>query len=133
MIRRALLSLAFLAGIASAQSQADQVIMDGMYPDAQVMSPQYPDAYAVQSEVSTPAANSNRVRFLDADGTVISTQYVNAGANAVVPKNPHLDPALTFDGWTGAYTNIQAPIDIIASYHPTDEYTHYNIALNSIT
>ena len=43
MIRRALLSLAILSGIASAQSQADQVIM----------SPSYPDAYAVASELGT--------------------------------------------------------------------------------
>ena len=43
MIRRAILSLAILAGIASAQSQADQVIM----------SPTYPDAYAVASELGS--------------------------------------------------------------------------------
>ena len=81
----------------------------------------------------TTAPGYNLVRFLDADGTVISTQYVPVGGSAVLPPTPHLDPALTFDGWTGAYTNVQAPIDIIASYHPTDEYTHYNIILNSIT
>ena len=43
MIRRALLSLALLAGVASAQSQADQVIM----------SPSNPDAYAVASELGS--------------------------------------------------------------------------------
>lgn len=45
MIRRALLSLALLAGIATAQSQADQVIM----------SPLFADAYAVASEITPPS------------------------------------------------------------------------------
>jgi hypothetical protein len=79
------------------------------------------------------SVSGNKVRFLDADGTVISTQYVPVGGSAVLPPTPHLDTALTFDGWVGASSNIQAPIDIIASYHPTDGYTHYNINLNSIT
>ena len=143
MIRRALLSIALIAGLACADAP---IIASTTYVDASfaqdysvTMSPMYPDAAATAEELAGAVANqlttsgANKVRFLDADGTVISTQYVPVGGSAVLPPTPHLDTALTFDGWVGASSNIQAPIDIIASYHPTDGYTHYNINLNSIT
>jgi uncharacterized repeat protein (TIGR02543 family) len=55
------------------------------------------------------------VRFLDWNGTVLKTQIVERGANATPPANPTRE-GYTFAGWSGSYTNVQADVDVTATY-----------------
>lgn len=67
------------------------------------------------------------VRFIDIDGTVLKTQYVDAGQNATPPDNPNRTAdGLTFQGWLSgdSATNIQRDSDIGAIYNTTDGKTH---------
>ena len=74
-----------------------------------------------------------RVRFLDADGTVLSTQYVISGGSATPPANPSLNANLSFSGWCGSYASVTSDIDIIASYSTVDGFSWYNIQVNAIS
>ncbi len=55
------------------------------------------------------------VRFLDWDSTVLSTQTVEQGQNAVAPQNPTRE-GYVFTGWDKDFTNIQEDVDITAVY-----------------
>ena len=59
--------------------------------------------------------NQYTVRFLDWNGTVLKTQTVNYGGYATAPANPERE-GYTFAGWDKAYTNIQADLDVNATY-----------------
>ena len=61
------------------------------------------------------------VEFIDSDGTVLSTQEVTKGQNAVLPENPSKDH-YRFMGWSETNTNIQDNETIIAQYEP-EKYT----------
>lgn len=73
------------------------------------------------------------VRFIDYDGTVLKTQWVDAGQDATPPENPsHTDKGLTFQGWLSGddYTNIQRDSDIGAIYTTTDGKTHVHVIVD---
>ena len=55
------------------------------------------------------------VRFLDWDGTVLSTQTVTQGQDAVAPAFPS-HSGYYFAGWDHEFTNVQADIDVTAQY-----------------
>ena len=55
------------------------------------------------------------VRFLDWDGTVLSTQTVTQGEDAVAPTFPS-HSGYYFAGWDREFTNVQADIDVTAQY-----------------
>lgn len=55
------------------------------------------------------------VRFLDWDGTVLSTQTVTQGEDAVAPAFPS-HSGYYFAGWDREFTNVQANIDVTAQY-----------------
>jgi hypothetical protein len=69
------------------------------------------------------------VRFLDEDGvTVLKTDEVNKGANAIPPDDPvkpnTAEYSYQFDGWSESYENITANIDLVARYTSTwNQYT----------
>lgn len=76
----------------------------------------------IHSNVSVIAqyAPAFRVRFMNED-VVYNTQWVESGQNATLPStNPEkTDTAefdYTFSKWSGTYTNITAPVDIVAVY-----------------
>lgn len=64
-----------------------------------------------------PDSEDNRytVRFLDYDGTVLSTQSVLEGMSAVAPANPTRD-GYTFTGWDRSFDNITSDLDVNAQY-----------------
>ena len=60
------------------------------------------------------------VKFVDWDGTVLSTQSVAYGTDATPPADPTResdgDTTYTFSGWDGSYKNIKAYTVITATY-----------------
>ena len=59
--------------------------------------------------------NTYTVTFKDYDGSIIDTQSVSYGGNAVEPETPTRE-GYNFAGWDKAFTNITADTEIIATY-----------------
>ena len=55
------------------------------------------------------------VTFVDYDGTVLETQVVNSGSNAIAPSHP-TRTGYDSNGWDKAYTNITANTTVTALY-----------------
>ena len=97
------------------------------------------DGYsAVTVDVPTggdePVGSGFRVRFIDYDGTILKTEYVDSGNNATPPELPtHAN--LTFKEWGNPYTNVTRNIDTGAFYQttPGDDSIYLDIYLDSIT
>ena len=82
---------------------------------------------------STPAATSGLlVRYVDYDGTILSSQYVATNGNATAPANPS-HPLLTFQEWNLDGTGIVQDTDIGASYITTDGKTYAYLNVSTIT
>lgn len=56
------------------------------------------------------------VKFLDANGSVISEQTVEKGQNAVVPETAPEKEGYTFVSWNNSCTNIQSDLEISPIY-----------------
>jgi hypothetical protein len=56
------------------------------------------------------------VMFRDWDGTLLKTQTVKQGESAMPPPDPYRD-GFIFIEWNEDYTNIQASVNIVASYY----------------
>ena len=61
------------------------------------------------------AVRAFTVRFNDYDGTLLSSQLVAVGADAVPPQTPGRT-GYVFAGWRGTYTNVQADSVVTAQY-----------------
>jgi uncharacterized repeat protein (TIGR02543 family) len=55
------------------------------------------------------------VRFYHTDGTLLKTQQVNKGTDALAPANP-VRTGYTFTGWDKAFTNVRTDIDVRAQF-----------------
>ena len=55
------------------------------------------------------------VTFVDWNGTIISTQSVEHGADATAPDDPTRE-GYTFTGWSGSFTNVTSDLVLIAQY-----------------
>ncbi|MBQ9140655.1 MAG: leucine-rich repeat protein, partial [Lachnospiraceae bacterium] len=62
------------------------------------------------------------VRFIDFDDTILYTQKVNAGEDAITPKDPERE-GYEFTGWRPAITNITQNTDTYAQYERSVEPT----------
>lgn len=72
------------------------------------------------------------VKFIDYDGTVLKSQYVNSGETANVPTIPTHD-YLTFNSWNYQYTNITQDTCISTTYDTTDGKSYLFITLTNVT
>ncbi len=78
---------------------------------------------------SAPPGNIE-VRFIDIDGSVLKTDFVNIGGTATPPANPdRTNEGLTFVEWNNPYNNVQHDMDIGATYKTTDGKTHIYLEL----
>ena len=65
------------------------------------------------------------VTFKDYDGTVLKTQIVDKGSNAIAPITPTRE-GYDFVSWSGSYTNVTADQTVVATYvasTPSATYT----------
>lgn len=68
-----------------------------------------------QYEKKDSSQSQLTVRFIDYNDTVLYTQKVNYGENAITPQNPTRE-GYTFTGWRPAITNITKDMDTYAQY-----------------
>ncbi|MDR0501423.1 MAG: InlB B-repeat-containing protein [Coriobacteriales bacterium] len=66
--------------------------------------------------------NTYKVRFLDWDGTLLSSQNIGYGGIAVAPTNP-FRTGYVFTGWSLPFNNVKADIDTWAQYRLLDVST----------
>jgi uncharacterized repeat protein (TIGR02543 family) len=59
--------------------------------------------------------NTYTVRFIDHDGTVLSTQKVEHGGNSTAPSNP-TRTGYEFTGWDKSFEHVTGDIDVHAAY-----------------
>lgn len=91
-----------------------------------------PQILVKQSEIPSPSDGEWRVNFFDYDGTLVSTQYIDTGEDAVEPAMPS-HGELTLTGYNNSFANIQADIDIGAEYTTTDGKTHAHLRLTTVS
>lgn len=78
------------------------------------------DVYA-QYSGSGSDGTEHTVRFIDYDGTVLTTLQVEDGKDAVIPASltqavQNSRPGLTFTGWKPLPLNVRADMDVVAQY-----------------
>jgi hypothetical protein len=74
-----------------------------------------------------------RVRFIDYDGTVLKTRWINSGDSVTPPANPS-HTGLEFQEWNRTdYTNITEDRDIGAVYRTSDGATKATVRINAVT
>ena len=74
--------------------------------------------YTVYEEVPEEPENPityYTVTFKDYDGTVLSTQTVEEGYDAIAPADPTRDGYI-FKGWSKSFTNVSSNLEVIALY-----------------
>ncbi len=69
---------------------------------------------------------THKVQFLDIDGTVLKTQYVEDGGSATAPANPSRTYC-TFVRWVGGYSNVTKDTVVLPQYASSDGRSHYEI------
>jgi len=96
------------------------------------------DEYAAEVDAivvggGTPAV-TYEVRYIDYDGTILSTQQIESGENATPPVNPdRTSEGLTFVEWNLASTNITHDLDVGATYETTDGKTHAFVTVTAVS
>lgn len=76
--------------------------------------------------------NMSRVRWWDADGSLLKEEWVAAGNTGTAPANPSLSANLTFNGWAGI-SGGTGDRDLVACYSPTDGYTWINVYVDNVS
>lgn len=71
----------------------------------------------VQSNISVNAVwiRSQKVTFLDYNGTVLKEQFVEQGQSAT-PPSVQARTGYEFSGWNGSYTNVMQDVSLMATY-----------------
>ena len=74
--------------------------------------------YTVYEEIPEEPENPiiyYTVTFKDFDGTVLSTQTIEEGHDAIAPADPTRDGYI-FKGWSKSFTNVSSNLEVIALY-----------------
>ena len=87
-----------------------------------------------QTSFAMPAAPVNvslkqseyKVKFLNADYTLLSEQTVVCGEDAMAPADPTI-AGMTFNGWNKDFTNVHKDMTVMALYDMGDDYFFYDI------
>ena len=95
-------------------------VFSGWYTGKNATGTQYTSISLTSDTVLYPGftANSNTVRFFDADGSLISEQIVPSGNSAVAPTPPTI-AGKVFAGWNKNFSNVLSDLDITAQYKST--------------
>lgn len=76
----------------------------------------------------------HKIEWIDVDGTLLKTEYVDTGESGTPPSNPSYDNTyLTFNNWNLTYTNIQHNMVIGATYTTVNNRTYFKCTFNNIT
>jgi len=78
----------------------------------------------------TPSEGDYLVRFIDFNGDILKTEWVDSGEDATPPTTP-THSYLTFSEWNETYTNVTRDLDVGAIYDTTNGKTYLLIRLNS--
>lgn len=89
-------------------------------------------------KLSQVEKEKHEVRFFDADGTLLKTEYIEDGGTATPPDDPVYDSErLVFDRWCSAignvFTNITHDVDYGAHYYIKDDKYHIFCEFNATT
>ena len=76
-----------------------------------------------QGSTPEPTTGDYLVRFIDFDGTILKSQWVDDGNDATAPTAPTHD-YLIFQEWNNSFTNITKDKDIGAIYETTNGKTY---------
>ena len=85
---------------------------------------------------SSAGETGHLVRYIDADGTVLHTEYVENGGKLTPPSNPSCDPNyIIFDEWNYDVENyiVEQPTDVGAIYKTVDDVTYMICRFNAKT
>lgn len=85
---------------------------------------------------SSAGETGHLVRYIDADGTVLHTEYVENGGKLTPPSNPSCDPNyIIFDEWNYDVENyiVEQPTDVGAIYKTVDDVTYMFCRFNANT
>lgn len=66
------------------------------------------------------------VIFVDHDGTVLNTQKVTRGDDAIAPVDPARE-GYDFTGWNSTFTNVQRDLTVTAMYAPIPEIERFTV------
>ena len=69
---------------------------------------------------------THTVRFIDVDGTILKSHYVEDGGSATPPANPTREKC-QFVKWLNAYDNITKDTDVFALYTSADGHSWYRV------
>lgn len=85
--------------------------------------------YAKAIEDINPEKLTNRVRFIDYDGTVLKTTYVAKGGFVTPPEEMPQHDKLVFQGWNNPLDNVQGTLDIGAIYTTASGFTELDVRI----
>jgi hypothetical protein len=83
-------------------------------------------------QVAPPTSGDYEIRWIDFDGTLLKSEWVNSGQDATPPTTP-THQYLTFHSWNRAHTNVTEDRDIGAIYNTTDGKSYLFVTLTAIT
>ena len=85
--------------------------------------------YAKVIDAINPENLTNRVRFIDYDGTVLKTTYVAKGGFVTPPEEMPEHDNLVFQGWNNSLDNVQGTLDIGAIYTTSSGLTELDVRI----
>jgi len=85
-----------------------------------------------QGSTPEPTTGDYLVRFIDFDGTILKSEWVDSGNDATAPDaGTHTN--LTFNSWNNTFTNITRNTDVGAMYDVTDGKTYLFVSPTTVT